>query len=110
MPIARDHALRYEAWVAANRRKVDELSDGKLAYVWVPNTGGGGYQYAELDVDGPAGDGEKVWQVYGNATINIAPGFFIVPEIGYASYDYAGDAAQDKPNLLYLGAKWQINF
>ncbi|MCB0471558.1 MAG: protease, partial [Flavobacteriaceae bacterium] len=26
-----------------NRKKVDELSGGKLAYVWLPNTGGGGY-------------------------------------------------------------------
>ena len=76
--------------------------------------GGGGYEYAELDVDGPAGDGESVWQVYINSTINIAPGFFVVPEIGYASYDYATIpvAGQDeaKPNIFYAGAKWQINF
>ena len=65
-------------------------------------------------VDGPAGDGESVWQVYINSTINIAPGFFVVPEIGYASYDYATIpvAGQDeaKPNIFYAGAKWQINF
>ena len=43
VPIASEAALRREAWVADNRRKVDELSGGKLAYVWVPNTGRGGY-------------------------------------------------------------------
>lgn len=26
-----------------NRRMVDELSNGKLAYVWMPNTGGAGF-------------------------------------------------------------------
>ncbi|WP_340113867.1 S41 family peptidase [Maribellus mangrovi] len=38
-PISSEFALRQRAWVEDNRRKVDELSDGKLAYVWVPNTG-----------------------------------------------------------------------
>jgi tricorn protease len=42
-PIRDEDALRQRAWVEDNRRKVDELSGGKLAYVWVPNTGGGGY-------------------------------------------------------------------
>jgi tricorn protease len=42
-PIGSEHELRQRAWVEDNRRKVDELSGGKLAYVWVPNTGGGGY-------------------------------------------------------------------
>lgn len=42
-PIRSENALRQRAWVEDNRRKVDELSDGKLAYVWVPNTGGPGF-------------------------------------------------------------------
>ncbi|MEO0469987.1 MAG: PDZ domain-containing protein [Bacteroidota bacterium] len=37
-PIRSENALRQRAWVEDNRRKVDELSGGKLAYVWVPNT------------------------------------------------------------------------
>jgi len=37
--------LRRFDWVEGNRRKVDELSGGKLAYVYVPNTGNGGYTY-----------------------------------------------------------------
>jgi tricorn protease len=42
-PIASEFNLRQRAWVEDNRRLVDRLSDGKLAYVWVPNTGSGGF-------------------------------------------------------------------
>ena len=44
-PIGNDLALRRWDWVAGNQRRVDELSDGRLAYVWLPNTGQGGYSY-----------------------------------------------------------------
>jgi len=45
VPVASEDALRSRAWVENNRRIVDSLSGGKLAYVWLPNTGGGGYTY-----------------------------------------------------------------
>lgn len=45
VPISNERALRSWDWVEGNRRKVDEMSNGKLAYVWVPNTGDGGYTY-----------------------------------------------------------------
>jgi tricorn protease len=45
VPVASDQGLRTRAWIEANRRRVDELSGGRLAYVWLPNTGGAGYQY-----------------------------------------------------------------
>ena len=41
--IRNENALRQRAWVEDNRRMVDSLSGGKLAYIWVPNTGGGGF-------------------------------------------------------------------
>ena len=44
-PVASEAALRRWAWVAANRARVDEMSGGRLAYVWLPNTGRGGYEY-----------------------------------------------------------------
>ncbi|MFV0484385.1 MAG: PDZ domain-containing protein [Bacteroidales bacterium] len=53
-----DLALRQRAWVEDNRRKVDELSDGKLAYIWVPNTTHPGfvsfnrYYFAQQDKQG----------------------------------------------------------
>jgi len=44
-PISNENQLRTWAWVEHNRQKVSELSDGRLAYVWLPNTGQGGYTY-----------------------------------------------------------------
>jgi tricorn protease len=43
IPTANEQGLRTRAWVEANRRTVDKLSDGKLAYVYLPNTGQPGY-------------------------------------------------------------------
>jgi tricorn protease len=43
-PVSNEYQLRNWDWVESNRRKVDELSDGKLAYVYVPNTSGSGFQ------------------------------------------------------------------
>jgi tricorn protease len=43
VPTFFDFALRTKSWIEDNRRKVDKLSDGKLAYVWLPNTSIGGY-------------------------------------------------------------------
>jgi len=57
-PIANETQLRHEAWVEGNRRKVDELSGGKLAYVYMPDTGQGGltsftrYYFAQTDKHG----------------------------------------------------------
>jgi len=58
VPVADDEALRTQAWIDGNRRLVDRLSGGRLAYVWLPNTGGGGYTafnryfYAQQDKQG----------------------------------------------------------
>ncbi len=43
------------AWVEDDRRRVDALSEGRIAYVWMPNTGGPGlvsfdrYSFAQQD-------------------------------------------------------------
>ena len=44
-PVSSENQLRTWAWVEQNRQKVYEMSDGQLAYVWLPNTGQGGYAY-----------------------------------------------------------------
>jgi tricorn protease len=44
-PVASEGQLRSWAWVEQNRETVDRLSGGRLAYVWLPNTGQGGYTY-----------------------------------------------------------------
>lgn len=58
IPVSNENELRTRAWVEENRRKVDEMSDGRLAYVWLPNTAQAGYQafnryyFAQQDKDG----------------------------------------------------------
>jgi len=43
IPVESETALRNFAWIENNRHKVDQLSGGKLAYVYLPNTSGAGY-------------------------------------------------------------------
>jgi tricorn protease len=43
VPISNDQGLRTRAWIEHNRRIVDSLSGGTLAYVYIPNTAQGGY-------------------------------------------------------------------
>ena len=45
VPVSSEQGLRARAWIERNRRIVDSLSGGRLAYVYVPNTGQGGYTY-----------------------------------------------------------------
>jgi tricorn protease len=58
IPIEHEGALRLHDWMEANRRKVDKLSGGKLAYVFLPDTEAGGfanfnrYFYAQVDKQG----------------------------------------------------------
>ena len=58
VPVTNDQALRTRAWVEENRRFVEKRSNGQLAYVYVPNTGQGGfdsfnrYYFAQQDKQG----------------------------------------------------------
>jgi tricorn protease len=58
VPVASESNLRYLAWIEGNRRKVDTMSGGALAYVHLPDTAGGGftnfnrYYFAQLDKNG----------------------------------------------------------
>ncbi|UAM96722.1 PDZ domain-containing protein [Polaribacter litorisediminis] len=58
LPIRSENGLRQRTWVEDNRRLVEKLSDGRLGYVWVPNTGGPGYvsfnryYFAQQDKEG----------------------------------------------------------
>ena len=45
VPIVDETALHSRDWVEGNRRKVDSMSKGLLAYVYIPNTGRPGYTY-----------------------------------------------------------------
>lgn len=43
VPVDSELALRNRAWIDVNRRKVDQLSGGRVAYVYLPDTALGGY-------------------------------------------------------------------
>lgn len=43
VPVASERGLRQLAWIEDNRRKVDQMSGGRVAYVYLPNTAGGGF-------------------------------------------------------------------
>lgn len=58
VPIETEARLRHLAWIEGNRRKVDQLSGGKLAYVHLPDTANGGftsfnrYFFAQIQKEG----------------------------------------------------------
>ncbi len=58
VPIASEARLRNLDWIEGNRRKVADLSGGKLAYVYLPDTAEGGftnfnrYYFAQTDKQG----------------------------------------------------------
>ena len=62
VPSGSENGLRTIAWVENNRRIVDKLSNGKVGYVWLPDTGLGGftffnrYYYAQTDKEGLVAD------------------------------------------------------
>ena len=43
VPVASDTALRNYAWIEGNRRYVDKVTGGRVAYVYMPDTSFGGY-------------------------------------------------------------------
>lgn len=57
VPVANETGLRNLAWIEGNRRKVAELSGGRVAYVYLPNTSTAGYSnfnryyFAQIDKD-----------------------------------------------------------
>ncbi len=62
----------------------------------------------EHEPDG-AKQGDDTLAYYVQASIALADGFFIVPEIG--GYDFGEDSTGAKEGgMTYFGAKWQMNF
>ena len=44
-PIANDQNLRFWNWIEENRKAVEKASNGKIGYVYLPNTAGGGFTF-----------------------------------------------------------------
>ena len=45
VPVANEYALRNRDWVEGNLRKVEKATDGRVAYVYVPDTANTGHAY-----------------------------------------------------------------
>jgi len=43
VPVESETGLRHLAWIEDNRRKVDQMTGGRVAYVYLPNTAEAGY-------------------------------------------------------------------
>jgi hypothetical protein len=68
---------------------------------------GAGYRNDDPDTSGSKDD--DFWQGYVQAVVTLAPGVYLVPEVGYQNFmdNAAGD---DEGYDWYAGAKWQIDF
>ncbi len=42
-PVGNEGSLRLWSWIEDNRRRVDQATDGRVAYVYMPNTAGAGF-------------------------------------------------------------------
>ena len=58
VPVANETGLRNLAWIEENRRKVDQMTGGQVAYIYMPDTANGGltafnrYFYAQIGKTG----------------------------------------------------------
>jgi hypothetical protein len=67
---------------------------------------GAGYRSDDNDA---ASNEDEAWSAYLQAVITLAPGVYIVPEVGY--FDFMDDNGDnDEGSRWYAGAKWQIDF
>ena len=73
----------------------------------------GGYSLITSDVTVSGTKTEDTgFSYYLQSTITVAPGVFIVPEVGVQSNDEItkGGVKTKESETTYVGAKWQVNF
>jgi hypothetical protein len=68
-----------------------------------------GAGYRNDDPDTPGSDNDDFWQGYVQAVVTLAPGVYIIPEVGYQDFMDGADG-QNQGYDWYAGAKWQIDF
>jgi hypothetical protein len=85
----------------------------KLSDMVTFEVGGG---WTDIDTDASGFQDVNPWNIYGQAVIQLAPGVWIIPEVGYTDNDVSVDEDEFGPNdddlgsQFYIGAKWQIDF
>lgn len=68
-----------------------------------------GYNYLEAHGDDQKLHGEDVSHVYFRSRVNLAPGIYVVPEIGRVNETEDRQGIRQE-KITYCGAKWEINF
>lgn len=108
-PIGSDGALRYADWIEGNRKKVAELSGGRIGYMHVPNTGTEGFigfargYWSNVDKQALVvderynGGGDIAWYLVERLARQSLGGF--VPRYGGAVY-YPWSAPQGPKAML----------
>ena len=70
-----------------------------------------GFGYLNNDSDAPGEDESDESVVYVQGVISLAPGVWVIPEIGWQNFgDEFGGTGNDAGEQIYAGAKWQIDF
>ena len=78
----------------------------KLSDMWAFE---GGVGYRADDPDSNNARLDKELQAYLQAFITLAPGVYILPEVGYIDH-YNNTNGKSAGDTVYAGAKWQIDF
>ncbi len=73
---------------------------------------GYGYRFDKLseEPDGWDGDTGQTNTLYANMPITLAKGMFVIPEVDYINLGDRMYDGKNRGNLIYVGAKWQVNF
>jgi tricorn protease len=109
IPIKSEAALRNSEWIEDNQRKVDKLSSGKLAYVYLPDTAAGGFTnfnrfyFSQLDKQGAVID-ERFNS--GGQVADYIIEAFERKTVGYWAHRYG--ATQKTPTASIPGPKVMI--
>ncbi len=96
VPLADDRALRHRAWLEDNRRKVEQMTGGRVAYVPVPDTFTAGfatfnrYFFAQVDKEAAVVDARFN---SGGFMPDYVPEFLNRPLLSYASTRDGADMA-----------------
>ena len=69
-----------------------------------------GFGYVDNSYDANGFNDNSPGEVYGQAVIALAPGVWVIPEIGYRDNDEIPTTGRDAGSRMYVNAKWQIDF
>jgi tricorn protease len=111
VPVPSEESLRRCEWIESNRRRVNELSGGKLAYVWLPDTADGAYVnfnryfFAQKDKQGAIID-ERFNQ--GGFIADYIIDLLARPLLGYFNNPLADKQPWTAPNAAIFGPKVMI--